>query len=463
MDRTAIKSILSGPEDERREIIYGWIRTKRESKNLVFIEINDGSCLKNLQVVVDKSSSILDDNLSHRLLTGASVKITGLIHPCQGGRQSMELQAESVEMIGDAPADYPLQKKRHSFEFLREIAHLRSRTNTFGAVTRVRNALSMGIHKFFQDRGFQWIHTPVITGSDAEGAGHMFQVTTLNMQSLPYNDQGEVDYNQDFFGKKAFLTVSGQLQVENYACSMSNVYTFGPTFRAENSNTTRHLSEFWMVEPEMAFCDLDDNRALAESFVKFLLTTVLDKCRGDMEFFDQWVEKGIIENLQKVVSSPFVHLTYTDAMKELVTAKVEFVLKPAWGTDLQTEHERYLTEEVIAGPVIVTDYPKDMKAFYMKQNDDGKTVRAMDVLVPRLGEIIGGSQREDRLDKLEVRIRESGMNADEYQWYIDLRRYGSVPHSGFGLGLERVVQYVTGMQNIRDVIPFPRSSKNMVL
>ncbi len=463
MDRTTIKSILSGPEDERREIIYGWIRTKREGKNLIFIEINDGSCLKNLQIVVDKSSSILDENLSRRLLTGASVKITGLVQPCQGGRQNMELQAESVEIIGDVSADYPLQKKRHSFEFLREIAHLRSRTNTFGAVTRVRNTLSMGIHKFFQDRGFQWIHTPIITGSDAEGAGHMFQVTTLNMQSLPYNDQEEVDYNQDFFGKKSFLTVSGQLQVENYACSMSNVYTFGPTFRAENSNTTRHLSEFWMVEPEMAFCDLDDNRALAESFIKFLLSTVLENCEGDMDFFDRWVEKGVIKNLQKVVSSPFVHLPYTDAMKELVNAKVEFALKPAWGTDLQTEHERYLTEKVIAGPVIVTDYPKDMKAFYMKQNDDGKTVRAMDVLVPRLGEIIGGSQREDRLDKLVERIKESGMNADEYQWYIDLRRYGSVPHSGFGLGLERVVQYVTGMQNIRDVIPFPRSPRNMVL
>lgn len=463
MNRTTVKTILAGTGDKRRETIYGWIRTKRESKNIVFVELNDGSCLRNLQIVIDKSSGLVSADLLHRLLTGAAVKVTGLVHPCQGGRQDIEIQAESVEIIGEAPADYPLQKKRHSFEFLREIAHLRPRTNTFAAVTRVRNALAKGIHGFFQARDFLWVHTPIITGNDAEGAGHLFQVTTLDMANPPRDNQGGIDYNQDFFGKKALLTVSGQLQLENFACSMRNVYTFGPTFRAEDSNTSRHLSEFWMVEPEMAFCDLDDNRALAESFIKHLLAAVLEDCAEDMAFFDKWIAEGIIEDLEEVISTPFAHLTYTDAVKELENAKAGFEFPPSWGAGLQAEHERYLTEVVISGPVTVTDYPRDIKAFYMKQNDDGKTVRAMDVLVPRLGEIIGGSQREDSLERLEKRIREMGMDEGEYQWYVDLRRYGSVPHSGFGLGFERLVQYVTGMQNIRDAIPFPRTPRTMVL
>ena len=455
-----VKALLATPGEGQEVVAKGWVRTKRDSKNIVFFEINDGSCLSSLQAVVDKSSSISPETLQ-RILTGASVSAKGHLVASQGKGQGVELQVDEVKVIGDAPADYPLQKKRHSFEFLREIAHLRPRTNTFGAVTRVRNELAAGVHEFFQDRGFLWIHTPLITGSDAEGAGNMFQVTTLDVGNPPKDESGQVDYDKDFFGKKAHLTVSGQLQVENFACSLGDVYTFGPTFRAENSNTSRHLSEFWMIEPEMAFCDLDDDRAVAEAFIKHLLNRVLNNCEEDMAFFDQWIQKGTIDSLKEVIEKPFAHLTYTQAMEELEKAKEPFEFRPSWGIDLQSEHERYLTEKVVGGPIAVTDYPKDIKAFYMKMNDDGKTVRAMDLLVPRLGEIIGGSQREDDLTKLEARIRSMGMEPEEYDWYLDLRRYGSVPHSGFGLGFERMVQYVTGMQNIRDVIPFPRAPKTI--
>ena len=461
MNRSTVFTLLNSTGDDRKVTVKGWVRTKRDSKNIIFFEINDGSCFSSIQAVVDRNREIISDGTNHRLLTGASVIVTGSLVTSQGQGQGVEIQADSVELIGEAPPDYPLQKKRHSFEFLREIAHLRPRTNTFGAVTRVRNALAAAIHEFFQERGSLGFHTPHNTGRDAEGAGNMFQVTTLDMAAPARNDEGEVDYLQDFFGKKAHLTVSGQLQVENFACSMGSVYTFGPTFRAENSNTTRHLSEFWMIEPEMAFCDLDGNRQLTEDFIKHLLSRVLENCAEDMAFFNQWIEKGIIGNLEAVIRAPFAHLTYTEAIAELEKATVDFEFKPSWGIDLQSEHERYLTETVIGGPVAVTDYPRDIKAFYMKQNDDGKTVRAMDVLVPRLGEIIGGSQREDDYGKLESRIREMGMDPAEYDWYLDLRRYGTVPHSGFGLGFERMVQYVTGMQNIRDVIPFPRAPKTI--
>ena len=461
MNHTDIKSVLTARSKGQTISIQGWVRTKREGKTVTFLEVNDGSCLKSIQVVVDKDSGLISDELKHRLLTGAAVIITGQIHSGEGQAQSVEIRAESLTLIGDSPADYPLQKKRHSFEFLREIAHLRPRTNTFGAVARVRNTLARAVHNFFQERGFLWIHTPIITGSDAEGAGNMFQVTTLDMDAPPRSADGKIDYSQDFFGRSAHLTVSGQLQVENFACSLSRAYTFGPTFRAENSNTSRHLAEFWMVEPEIAFCNLDGNRQLAEDCIKHLLTSVLTESDDDMAFFDQWIEKGIVDSLQKVINAQFVHLTYTQAVAELQKAKTEFEYPPVWGADLQAEHERCLTETIVGGPVIVTDYPKDIKAFYMKQNDDGKTVRAMDVLVPRIGEIIGGSQREDNPVKLETRIREMGMNPEEYWWYLDLRRYGSVPHSGFGLGFERLVQYVTGQKNIRDVMPFPRAPKTI--
>ncbi len=461
MQNISVKSLLHSKADGREILIRGWVRTKRDSKNVIFLDLNDGSCLSNLQVVIDKSLEIVNDELNHRILTGASIEVKGLLQESAGKEQGVEIHASSLVLIGEAPADYPLQKKRHSFEYLREIAHLRPRTNTFGAVTRVRNELANAVHTFFQDRNFLWIHTPIITGSDAEGAGNMFQVTTLDIDNPQRDASGRVDFSKDFFGRQAHLTVSGQLQVENFACSMTNVYTFGPTFRAENSNTTRHLAEFWMIEPEMAFCSLDGDRELAEEFIKYLLSRVLKNCNEDMQFFNKWIEKGTIEALEKVIDAPFVHMTYSDAMKELTASAEQWDFQPSWGADLQSEHERFLTETVVGGPVVVTDYPKDIKAFYMKRNPDGKTVRAMDVLVPRLGEIIGGSQREDDYDALKDRMAAMNMDISEYQWYLDLRRYGSVPHSGFGLGFERLVQYVTGMQNIRDVIPFPRAPKTI--
>ncbi len=439
----------------------GWIRSKREGKNVIFLDLSDGSCLSGLQIVLDKEKEWVTEELARKLLTGAAVVAGGRLVASQGKEQGVELEADTLEITGETSADYPLQKKRHSFEFLREIAHLRPRTNTFGAVSRVRNALAAAVHGFFQERGFLWIHTPIITGSDAEGAGNMFQVTTLDLAKAPLTKDGRVDYSRDFFGQQAHLTVSGQLQVENFACSMGRAYTFGPTFRAENSNTSRHLSEFWMIEPEMAFCTLEGNRRLAEELIKHVLGYVLEHCAEDMAFFNKWIEKGIIHSLESVRKASFAHLSYTDAIAELQKAKAQFEYPPSWGMDLQSEHERFLTEKLIGGPVTVTDYPKDIKAFYMKLNDDGKTVRAMDVLVPRLGEIIGGSQREDNLDRLEARMKEMDMDTEEYSWYLDLRRYGSVPHSGFGLGFERLIQYVTGMQNIRDVIPFPRAPKTI--
>ncbi|MBI9105964.1 MAG: asparagine--tRNA ligase [Spirochaetales bacterium] len=454
--RPSIKEILAMKPEEKSRTVSGWVRTRRDSKNVCFFELSDGSCLKNLQVIVDKEKYNPEALLS-KLTTGAGVEVDGILVESPGQNQPVELQAAEIRLLGEAPADsYPLQKKRHSFEFLREIAHLRPRTNALGAVTRVRSAASYAVHKFYQERGFFYIHTPIISASDCEGAGEMFQVTTLDLNNIPKED-GKVDYSKDFFGKQASLTVSGQLEAEIYAMSHSNVYTFGPTFRAENSNTARHLAEFWMIEPEMAFCNLDGDMDVAEDFIKYVIKYVLENCAEDMDLFNKFIEKGIVESLRSVVDSDFHRVTYTEAVRELEKNTGSFEFKPSWGADLQSEHEKFLTEKVFGGPVIVTDYPKEIKAFYMKMNDDGKTVRAMDVLVPRLGEIIGGSQREDSLDRLTARLEEMNLDKKDYWWYLDLRRYGSVPHAGFGLGFERLIQYLTGMQNIRDVIPFPRT------
>ena len=459
MKDTRIRDILGMAAEGQEITAEGWVRTVRTSKNLCFVELGDGSCMRSLQCTVDTNDGTLGEPVK-ALTTGSSARITGTLVPSLGGKQTTELAVSGIELIGWAsPDEYPLQKKRHSFEFLREIAHLRPRTNTFGAVTRVRNELSFAVHSFFQERGFLYIHTPIISASDAEGAGQMFQVTTLDIDGLRGSKE-PVDYGRDFFGKKASLTVSGQLEAEIYALAFKNVYTFGPTFRAENSNTTRHLAEFWMIEPEMAFCALECDMELATAFIKHLITRVLERCSEDMAFFDQWIEKGIIESLSRVAASEFRHMTYTEAVEHLQSSGTAFEFPPEWGSDLQSEHERYLTETVCGGPVIVTDYPRDIKAFYMKQNDDGKTVRAMDILVPRLGEIIGGSEREADVERLGTRMEELGLERGDYWWYLDLRRYGSVPHSGFGLGFERLIQYVTGMQNIRDVIPFPRAVRD---
>ena len=455
MTENRIRHILTLEGDGREVQVQGWIRTKRDSKDVSFIAVNDGSTMENIQVVIERSFSGFDE-INPRLVNGASVSIKGKLVPSQGKEQNVEVAPLEIEITGDSPADeYPLQKKRHSFEFLREIAHLRPRTNTFGAVARIRNAMSFAIHKYFNERGFINIHTPIITGSDCEGAGEMFRVTTFPLPQVPMAE-GKVDYSKDFFGKEASLTVSGQLNAEIYALALKNVYTFGPTFRAENSNTSRHLAEFWMIEPEMAFCDINGNMDVAEDFIKYILRYVLENCADDMSFFNSMIEKGIIENLQHIIESSFVRITYTEGIDELIKSKKDFEFPVKWGMDLQSEHEKYLTQEVYKKPVIVTDYPRDIKAFYMKQNDDGKTVRAMDVLVPRLGEIIGGSERENDYSKLLNRINEMGLDEKDYWWYLELRKYGSVPHSGFGLGFERLIQFVTGMQNIRDVIPFPR-------
>jgi len=473
-----IKYILAQTPQSQEVEISGWVRTKRDMKNLVFVEVNDGSCFAGIQCTFDRGAGIDDKTEASlaSLSTGASVKIGGKLIPSPASGQTVEIAAVSLHVFGDAPPEavgdtqaYPLQKKRHSLEFLREIAHLRPRTNTFGAVARLRSRLAFAIHRYFQERDFHYLHTPIITAGDCEGAGAMFQVTTLDLEAAAKQFAGKanngqteaIDYSKDFFGKKTFLTVSGQLEGETYATAVSRIYTFGPTFRAENSNTVRHLAEFWMVEPEVAFAELNDDMALAEDFLKYVFNAALNECADELAFFDAHIEKGIIENLRQVAEAKFAHITYTDAVKELekaVTAKSDiFEFKPSWGCDLQSEHERFLTEKVAGGPVIVTDYPKEIKAFYMKLNDDGKTVRAMDVLVPRLGEIIGGSQREDSYDKLVNRMNELGLKKEDYHWYLDLRRYGSVPHSGFGLGFERLIQYVSGMANIRDVIPYPRA------
>ncbi|RKX74507.1 MAG: asparagine--tRNA ligase [Spirochaetes bacterium] len=457
MKNLRIKEILQLTPQCQEVEARGWVRTKRDTKNVCFFELNDGSCLENLQVVIDKNRVNLEKEI-HRMNTGASVIVRGKLAPSPGKEQSSELSAENLTVVGEAEPDYPLQKKRHTFEFLREIAHLRPRTNTFGAIARVRNTAGMAIHSFFQERGFIYLHSPIITASDCEGAGEMFQITTLPLENPPTVD-GKIDFTQDFFGKRTSLTVSGQLEAEIYASALGNVYTFGPTFRAENSNTSRHLAEFWMIEPEMAFCDINCNMDIAESFLKHILKEILEKAREDMEFFDKRIKPGLIDGLQAVASSTFARITYTEAIEHLNRAEENFEFPTEWGCDLQSEHEKYLTEKVFNGPVIVTDYPKEIKAFYMKLNDDEKTVRAMDVLVPRIGEIIGGSERESDFNTLKRRIAECGLRVEDYWWYLDLRRYGSVPHSGFGLGFERFIQWVTGMQNIRDVIPFPRTVK----
>jgi len=458
MKRTRIVDLIDAESNDLDVLARGWVRTRRESKDFSFIEINDGSCMRNLQVVVPAGIDGYDE--MSRITTGASVEISGRLVASPGEEQKNEVQAQRVSLIGTADPDtFPLQKKRHSFEFLREIAHLRPRTNTFGAVFRVRNVLSYAIHTFFQEKGFVYVHTPVITGSDCEGAGEMFRVTTLDMNKVPMAGGG-VDYSRDFFGTQSGLTVSGQLEGEMLSMALGDIYTFGPTFRAENSNTTRHLSEFWMVEPEMAFATLEDDYALAEEFLKYIFSYTLQHAAEDMEFFNTRIKKGIIDTLQHIMESPFEVMEYTEAVKLLSASGENFEYPVEWGSDLQTEHERWLTEKKCKKPVVVINYPKDIKAFYMKRNDDDTTVRAMDVLVPGVGEIIGGSEREDRLQFLEDRMKEMGLNPAEYWWYLDLRRYGSAPHAGFGLGFERTVQFVTGMQNIRDVIPFPRTPGN---
>ncbi|PKB73325.1 MAG: asparagine--tRNA ligase [SAR202 cluster bacterium Io17-Chloro-G7] len=458
MRRSKIGEILDRQQAGDEVFVQGWVKTKRSSKSVSFIQVNDGSSILDLQVVADQSLSCYE--LVDALTTGCSVSVVGKLMDSPGKGQKYEVHATDIELIGASdPESYPLQKKRHTPEFLREIAHLRPRTNTFGAMARVRNAVAFAIHSFFQERGFIYIQTPIITASDAEGAGSMFRVTTLDLDKLP-RDGGAVDYQDDFFGKPTFLTVSGQLEAEIFAQAISDVYTFGPTFRAENSNTSRHLAEFWMVEPEVAFCDLDGLASLAEEFLKYVFSYVLDRCSQDLAFFNQWHNQTVISTLEDIVGSNFERITYTEAVDLLEKSGEKFEYPVAWGMDLQSEHERYLTESRIGRPVIVTDYPREIKPFYMRVNDDGNTVRAMDTLVPGIGEIIGGSQREERRDVLLARLTEVGLSQSDYSWYLDLRSYGTVPHSGFGLGFERTVQFVTGVSNIRDVIPFPRTPKS---
>jgi asparaginyl-tRNA synthetase len=461
LKRTRIAQVLASEDLGAKITVMGWVRTRRDSKGgFSFIEVNDGSSFSGIQIIADKKLPNYESEIQ-KLQTGCSIRAVGTVVASPGKGQKVELQAEEVEVLGWADPDvYPLQKKRHSFEFLRTIAHLRPRTNTFGAVARVRNAMSLAIHTFFQERGFIYLHTPIITGSDCEGAGEMFRVTAFDLDEVP-RKEGQVDFEKDFFSAPANLTVSGQLEAEIYALSMGDVYTFGPTFRAENSNTSRHLAEFWMVEPEMAFCDLQGNLELAEAFIKYIINDVLEKCEEDMAFFNRFIDKSAIETLEGVVSKEFECLTYTEAIEILTESKEKFEFPVEWGSDLQSEHERYLCEKVFKKPVSLIDYPTQIKPFYMKVNEDGKTVRAMDVLVPKIGEIIGGSQREDDYDTLLKRIKGTGLNPDDYWWYLELRKYGSAPHSGFGLGFERLIQFVTGMSNIRDVIPFPRTPGNV--
>ena len=461
MDRTTIAAIFADQEalGGQTVTVCGWARTIRDMKTFGFLELNDGSCFRNLQVVfadnqVENFREIAKSNV------GASFVVPGTVVLTPEAKQPFEIQADQVLVEGVSNADYPLQKKRHSFEYLRTISHLRPRTNTFQAVFRVRSLIAYAIHKYFQEQGFVYVHTPLITGSDCEGAGEMFQVTTMDLANVPKKDDGTVDFSQDFFGKPTNLTVSGQLNAETYAMAFRNVYTFGPTFRAENSNTTRHAAEFWMIEPEMAFADLNDNMAVAEGMLKYVIRYVLENAPAEMNFFNQFVDKGLLDRLNHVLNSEFGHVTYTEAIKLLEEHNDKFDYKVFWGCDLQTEHERYLTEEIFKKPVFVTDYPKEIKAFYMKLNEDGKTVAAMDCLVPGIGEIIGGSQREDSYDKLLGRMKELGLREEDYGFYLDLRKYGSVRHSGFGLGFERCVMYLTGMGNIRDVVPFPRTVNN---
>ena len=457
-----VKNLLTRKDFGTAVSVHGWVRSRRDSKGgFSFLELNDGSCLASIQVIAEASLPNYEHEVK-KLVTGCCVRAEGELRESPGKGQAVEILARNVEVLGEVenPEAYPLQKKRHSMEFLREVAHLRPRSNTFGAVARVRNCLAMATHRFFQDQGFLLLHAPIITASDCEGAGEMFAVSAIKPQQSATTTEGAPDSSEDFFGRPAFLTVSGQLSAETYACALTNVYTFGPTFRAENSNTARHLAEFWMIEPEMAFCDLDGNMDLAEAYIKHLLTSALEQCPEDMTFFNQWVDKTVIETHEHVIASEFERLPYTKAVDILKACNEPFEFPVEWGHDLQSEHERFLTEKHIKKPVIVFDYPKDIKAFYMRLNDDEKTVAAMDVLVPKTGEIIGGSQRDERRDVLERRMKECGLSPEPYWWYLDLRRYGTVPHAGFGLGFERAIQFATGMANIRDVIPFPRTPKS---
>ncbi len=455
--RTKIASILSQPDQAAEGVlVMGWVRTRRDSPNLTFLEINDGSCLASLQIVIDEPSKFPD---LENVRLGAAVRTVGGLLPVPDRKHKIELHPMEIQLVGESPPEYPLQKKRHSFEYLREIAHLRPRTNTFGVMNRFRSQISFAIHKFFQDRGFYYIHSPIITAIDAEGAGEQFWVTAFDLKNVPMTN-GEIDFDKDFFGDRTFLTVSGQLEAEIMACALSDVYTFAPTFRAENSNTSRHASEFWMIEPEMAFCDLDENMQLAGEFLMYLFNYALNECSDEMTFFNSWIDKKRIITLEKLVKSKFEIITYTEAVDILKKAKKKFEYPVEWGVNLQAEHERYLCEEHLKAPVMVKDYPRDVKAFYMRLNDDGKTTAAVDVLVPEIGEIIGGSQREERLDILKKQVEHFGVPEDGLGWYYDLRRYGTVPHSGFGLGFARLLMYMSGMANIRDVIPFPRTPKN---
>ncbi len=460
MNHSSIVDLLSGKVAAKQQVtVKGWIRTKRDSKaGLSFLAVHDGSCFDTIQAVVPNNLDNYGEEVQ-KLTAGCSVAITGTLVESEGQGQSVEIQATNVEVIGwvENPDTYPMAAKRHSIEYLREHAHLRPRTNIIGAVTRVRNCLAQAVHRFFHENGYYWVSTPIITASDCEGAGEMFRVSTLDAVNPPLSDKGEVDFSQDFFGKEAFLTVSGQLNAETYACALSKVYTFGPTFRAENSNTSRHLAEFWMIEPEVAFAELGDVAQLAEDLLKYVCKAVLDERADDMAFFAQRVDKDAINRLEKLVESSFVRMDYTDAIEILKNCDKQFEYPVEWGVDLQSEHERYLAEEHVGAPIVMQNYPKDIKAFYMRLNEDGKTVAAMDVLAPGIGEIIGGSQREERLEVFDSRLAEMGLDKEDYGWYRDLRRYGSVPHSGFGLGFERLVSYVTGVANIRDVIPFPRA------
>ncbi len=459
LKRTKIKDLLQTKEFNREIHVKGWVRTRRGNKNIAFIALNDGSIIHNIQVVVEMES--FDEKLMKLITTGSCVGITGTLVESLGKGQHMEVQAKEIVIHGTADPDvYPLQKKGHSLEFLREIAHLRPRTNTFGAVLRIRHNVAFAIHNYFNDKGFYYLHTPIITGSDAEGAGEMFRVTTFDLKNPPMDEDGSINFKEDFFGRETNLTVSGQLEGELGALALSEIYTFGPTFRAENSNTPRHLAEFWMIEPEMAFYDINDNMDLAEEFLKYVIQYVLDHCIEDLKFLQEHYDKELIERLEFVIKNNFERITYTQGIEVLENSRQKFEFPVSWGLDLQSEHERYLVEKHYKKPVIISDYPKDIKAFYMKQNHDGKTVRAMDVLFPRIGEIIGGSQREEDLDRLLERIRELKLSEKDMWWYLETRKFGSAPHSGFGLGFERLILFVTGMSNIRDVIPFPRTPKN---
>jgi asparaginyl-tRNA synthetase len=459
MKRSTVKELLGETEKDREVLLKGWVRTRRGNNQLAFIAVNDGTIIHSIQVVADLNS--FPEEEMKRITTGCSISVTGTLVESMGKGQSVEIQAKEIEVLGDSDPDvYPLQKKGHSFEFLREIAHLRFRTNTFGAVFRIRHALAYAIHKYYNDKGFFNLHTPIITASDAEGAGAMFKVTTLDLKNTPETEEGDIDFNQDFFARPTNLTVSGQLEGELGALALSSIYTFGPTFRAENSNTPRHVAEFWMIEPEMAFYDIHDNMDLAEDFLKYLIRYTLEHCMDDLEFLNKMVDKGLLERLKFVQEHDFVRKSYTEAVEILMKADKKFEFPVEWGLDLQSEHERYLVEQHFKCPVILTDYPRDIKAFYMKQNDDGRTVRAMDVLFPQIGEIIGGSQREEELDKLQNRMKEMDIPEDELWWYLETRKFGTVEHSGFGLGFERLIMFITGMSNIRDVIPFPRTPRS---